>query len=331
MAAAPVNPAPPAALLQALLLDGQGGARPLDWEAVQAWRPEAGVLWVHLLADAPATRPWLERATGLPEATLDSLLADETRPRALPLPSGLLLILRGANLNPGQPPEDLVTMRVWAEPRRVITLRRRPLHSVAAIEEALLAGTGPRSAGGLVEVLVEGLVDRLAPLVADLDDELDEIEEEIVEGEARRPASGLADARRRVIALRRYLAPQREAFHRLAHEPPPWFEAEVLARLLQLDDQVTRLLEDLDHQRERAAVAQDELDSRLSHLMNRRIFLFTLMATVILPLSLLTGLLGVNVGGIPGASDPRAFLLVCAGLVAVGLIEWTVLRLLRWI
>ena len=65
--------------------------------------------------------------------------------------------------------------------------------------------------------------------------------------------------------------------------------------------------------------------------MNRNMYVLTIVAAIFLPLGLLTGLLGINVGGIPGSDNPLAFLIVCALIVGVGVLEYALLRLLRWI
>jgi zinc transporter len=142
---------------------------------------------------------------------------------------------------------------------------------------------------------------------------------------------GLAGLRREAIALRRYLAPQREVVTRLTMSQAPWLGARDRAVLREVADRTTRFVEDLDAARERAAVVQDELNTRLSDQMNRTMYLLTLVATVLLPPSLITGLLGVNVGGIPGSDQAWAFWAVLVLLLLLAGVEIAVLRRLRWI
>ena len=73
---------------------------------------------------------------------------------------------------------------------------------------------------------------------------------------------------------------------------------------------MTRFIEDLDSARDRAAVTQEELQTRLSDQMNKTMYLLTVVATLLLPASLLTGLLGINVGGVPGVESNWAFAVV---------------------
>jgi zinc transporter len=141
----------------------------------------------------------------------------------------------------------------------------------------------------------------------------------------------LIDCRQVAISLRRYVYPQREALSRLAQFEEPWLDDRMLGRLREAVDQITRITEELDEVRERSAVVQDELANRISQRMERTMYTLTVVATVMLPLGFLTGLLGINVGGIPGADTGWAFWAVCGGLVALVAVEVLIMRRFKWI
>jgi zinc transporter len=141
----------------------------------------------------------------------------------------------------------------------------------------------------------------------------------------------LWQCRRQAIALRRYIAPQRDAIARMAIERVPWIDALAGQRLREAGDRITRYVEDLDAGRERAAIVQDELTTRLTEQMNRNMYLLSIFAGIFLPLSLIVGLLGINVGGIPGGEWPWAFTAVALGTAAIGIVEYLVIRRLRWL
>jgi zinc transporter len=101
--------------------------------------------------------------------------------------------------------------------------------------------------------------------------------------------------------------------------------------LREIADRTTRYVEDLDSARDRAAVTQDELNSRLSERMNKTMYVLSIVAGIFLPLGLLTGLLGINVGGIPGTQSPFAFLIVCALLVLVAILQAVLFKRMRWL
>jgi len=315
------------AAIAALALDGAGGALAagLDEE------PD-GVLWLHLDRMADDVQRWLAEESGLHPVIREALLVEETRPRIARFGNGLIVILRGVNLNPGADPEDMVSIRIWIEPGRVISTRRFRLMAVEDVRGALAEGRGPRTAGELVVALADRLTERMAPVIWALDETVDEIEEALLDGSAGRELRGrLVGVRRQAIALRRYLAPQREALNRLAVEPTELFGDLDRVRLREEADRVTRYVEDLDAGRERAMVVQDELATRLSEAINRNMYLLSVVAAVFLPLGLLTGLLGINVGGIPGSEVSWAFAAVCALVVLLALVELILLRRLRWL
>ena len=94
---------------------------------------------------------------------------------------------------------------------------------------------------------------------------------------------------------------------------------------------MVRYIEDLDSSRERASVAQEELMSRLSENMEKRMYALSLVATVFLPLGFMTGLLGVNVGGIPGAENKMGFLIVCFVLAGTAGIQFWIFKIKKWV
>jgi zinc transporter len=171
----------------------------------------------------------------------------------------------------------------------------------------------------------------MADVIGDIDDAVDQLEAEVLTTESHQLRASLASVRRQVIALRRYLAPQREAMTRLQHEKVPWLDDGDRVRLREIADRITRYMEDLDAARDRAAVTHEELASRLSEQMNRRMYLLSMVAAVFLPLGFLTGLLGINVAGIPGEKYPWAFEIVVLMLIGViGLQIW-IFKRWKWL
>ena len=78
-------------------------------------------------------------------------------------------------------------------------------------------------------------------------------------------------------------------------------------------------------------MVQEDYLSQLANEQNRRMYVLSVVAAVFLPLSFLTGLLGMNVGGIPGTEDPYAFLESIAGMVVLGIVLLVFFRWKNWI
>lgn len=317
-------------LVCSYLLDGEGRGRELDMAGVRQWSREDGFLWVHMDRSSEDAQSWLREETGLEDLVCEALLAQDTRPRSAVFEDGMVVILRGVNLNPGADPEDMVSIRMWIDSHRVISVRMRRLMAVEAIRRQLAEGNGPEGPADFLVELCAQLVERMGPVVDDFEDEAGDLEESVVATATYDLRSRLGTLRRRVIALRRYIAPLRDAMTRLWMEKVLWLDEVHRMRLREVSDRITRHVEDLDSVRDRAAITQDELSSHLEQQMNRNMYVLSIVAAVFLPLGLLTGVLGINVGGIPGAETPWAFAAVCVGLVVLGVAEVALLRRLKW-
>ncbi len=317
-------------LVCAYRLDGQGGGQRLDWDDVHGADFTAGLTWIHLDFPDPYTHTYIREESGLDEAVADGLLAEHTRPRLLHHEEGVLVILRGINFNPGAEPDDMVSVRIWASEHRVVSCRKLRLRAIQDVEELIKRGRGPCNAGEVLTMIADRLAERMDDVIEGLEMQADELENQVDEGRLEEINAALADLRRTFIGLRRYLVPQRDALLRLAAAKVPWLAQDDRAWLREVADQTTRYLEALEASRDRATVTQEELLQRLSQKTEKRMYLLSVVTAIFLPLGLITGLLGVNLGGIPGAEAPWAFLLLCAATAAVVALQLWYLRSKHW-
>lgn len=310
-------------LLHAFVLDGKGGARQLDWDGVRSWTAADGVLWLSLDYTKADAQAWLANESQIDPVMRDALVEDDPRPRAVTHGSDLFLIVRGINQNLDATPEDMISVRVWAEPSRVLTMRHRVSKSLESIASDALRRAAPHDAAGVIVALVDRIVEHVARRVDTLEDAISASEDQILTETRGELRAQLADHRRRAIALRRFLAPQREALARLAAVELPWFGDDHHERIAEAANQMTRTVEELDAARERAAVTQEELASRLAEMTNQRLYILSIITAVFLPIGFVCALLGVNVGGIPFKDDDWAFwALVAVFVVGVAAQLW---------
>ncbi len=312
--------------------DGAGGVRRLDPGPPAAHGDTAGAqgfTWVHVDGASEGGRDWLA-AAGLDRHEVEALLAEETRPRCTLHDEIALMNLRGVNLNPGAEPEDMISLRLFISARMVISVQMRTLQAVVDLMAALDRGQGSATPGDLIARLALRLADRAEPVVAALNERADRLEDAL-EREARSDAgmrADLADIRRMSIVLRRYMFPQRDALSTLEIEDMDWLTLHDRSRLREATERVTRLAEELDAIRDRAQVVHDQIIDMRAEVMNRQMLVLSVVAAVFLPMGLVTGLLGINVGGIPGATWPGAFWAVCALLLGIaGLQLWLFRRM----
>jgi len=317
-------------LIAAYILDGQGGGEAVAWREINNWSAEKGLLWVHLDYTLAESEKWLREKSGLDELVVSALISDDPRPRSVVMKDGLLVALRGVNMNPGADPEDMVSIRLWINKNCIISTRRRRLLSVTDLRQAIEQGNGPKTTGEFLVELSSGLVRRMADVVDDIENKADLLEEEVLSAQGYQLRPKISELRREAISLRRYLAPQREAMSRLHNERVPWLNDMDRLRLREIADSTMRYIEDLDASRERAIVIQEELMSRISEQMDKRMYVLSMVAAIFLPLGFLTGLLGINVGGIPGAEYKGAFYIFCAMLVSVSIFQIYIFKKLKW-
>jgi len=287
--------------------------------------------WVHLDYSVEGIQEWLREVANLDDVVVEALTAEEPRPRCAPHHGGVILILRSVNQNPGQDREDMVSIRIWLDQHGLISMRQRRLVSPGEVKELLEAGRGPCDQGELIVTLSNLMCDRIAEVVGNLEETMDDLEGAVTAMETQALRARLAEMRRESIMIRRYLAPQRDALATLLAMRFDWLREGNLVRMREVADRTMRYVEDLDAIRERAMVTQEELTNRSAERMNRTMYFLSLVTGIFLPLGLLTGLLGINVGGMPGADDPRAFWMVCGFLAGIVMVQVWLLKRIKWL
>lgn len=316
----------PAETIYRLTLNGQGGMLPLE---VGAEIPSDAASWLHFDYGNPDAARWLMSTPLLGETEREALLGQSSRPKLIRLGETILLILRGVNHNQGHRPEEMVALRIFITPDLIISSRRRPLLSEQDVFADLGKGIGPDNPADWLVEICDALTDRAGEFIDGLHDEILELEESVLAREM--PGNGrLARIRKQLIMIRRYLSPQRDLVARLANEKISWLEEDDRRRLLDIADRLRRWLDDLDAGVARTAVLADEINNLMAEATNRRAYQMSIMALLFLPASFLTGLFGINLGGMPGANSPTAFWVFCISLLglAVALAVW--LKLRRW-
>ncbi|WP_048308508.1 zinc transporter ZntB [Halomonas sp. PR-M31] len=325
--------APPekiSAFVTAYQLNGTGGGRILDDTQLHAvWHSEEAALWLHLDFRHDDVMTYLHSLAELDEAVIEALLEEDTRPRVARFGRGVVTTLRGINFNPGAARDDLISLRVWMTPKRLITLRRRPLHAVSVVRERIDSGDGAESIPDLTAWLTETLVDQVGDVTHQLDGRLAELEEAQLNDPEDVDSDDLTRIRRSLINLRRFMGPQRDCLAQLA-QGPLWLDEETKVSLRESANQLSRYTEDFNAMQERAHILQEQYWSEHNEQLNERMYMLAIVTTVFLPLSFLTGLLGINVGGIPGAENPYAFTIFIALTLAIGIAVMALLKRKHW-
>ena len=302
------------ALVYGYQLSGDDKGKTID---LSSQLNSAECYWIHLDYSVAETHEWLEAHDEIDDIVKNFLLSEEPRPRATLHRDGIMVSLRGINFTDDSAPEDMVTIRLWVTEKTVVSTRRRRLLSAAALADLIANGQGPETPAELICEIAEKLLSRMRETLSDLLDDIDAIEEQYAEGDAKILRDQLGDCRRKTIGFKRYLSPQKDALKSLFELSKGRLTSEESERLREQVEVVSRYVEDLDAARDRAAVISEQLVGRLSDELNRRMYALSIVAAIFLPLGFLTGLLGINVAGLPGAESEWAFIIVCVSLAII--------------
>ena len=298
-----------------LMDDGKGHA--VDPAAACSGRATpARFVWIHLDGREDDTLAWLKEHGGMPEPVVYALTATETRPRSEAIDDGALINLRGPAADGDAGDDRLVSIRAWVEQGRAVSVSFRGLAGLDDLRGQMERGL-IKDPGDLISHLAMTITKRVDPVIADLGDLVDDCETALDADHAFDTRRKIAGARSDSIVYRRFVAPQRAALAGMAELEAPWLEADDRLHLREAADRFARMTEELEAVRERAALIHEQLTDLRSEQIENRALLLSIVALIFLPLTFLTGLLGMNVDGIPFAHEPWAFAAVCGACVVL--------------
>jgi zinc transporter len=224
----------------------------------------------------------------------------------------------------------MVSIRMWVDDDVVITVRLRKVFAIDEIRQLAVAGTAPRSSAGFIEALVTRLTAKIQEEVMKVA-KLTEFYEDDLEDDTTPVPRDLPGTRRKVIKLRRYLEPQQTALNRLVQIDLPIVPEPDAMKLRELANRTTIAVEELNALQERIVTVQDEHDLHVAGKQARHGYVLSVVAAIFLPLGFLTGLFGVNIGGVPGIEHPEAFAILCLSMTALALVMALLLKWIKWI
>lgn len=292
----------------------------------------SGWSWRHLAQTSSDAREWVIEKSGIPIGEAKAMVAEHARPRCVQSDQGLLFIGRGVNLDPASVPEDVKSIRVWVDQAGIVTVVKRRMRSAETIAQRFGTEEAPRSPADVLVQLFSQMMQFIAPVVQDLGDQLDELQDTVIdENTPTAEISDLSPLRLRAVSLHRYLAPMYDAAITLCNAPQLTSSKALKAEANLIKDQLGRIVEELAAIDSRASVTRDEIISQRSDQLNQRVYVLTVLAGVCLPLSVLTGMLGMNVGGIPLDQTQWGFWITTIGMLTLMAITLGVLRLIKWI
>jgi zinc transporter len=272
--------------------------------------------WHHLNGRDEEALRWLEGQEDIPPHVFRALTAVETRPRTEVFNGGALINLRGLGATPDDDPDELVSIRIWASAGEVVSVSFRTMQGLEDVREEMVNGQ-LLDPGDLISSIALHITALLDPRVAELGDIIDDCEVTLDPDLAFAMRRTIGKARSQAIGYRRFIVPQRQGLERLSAIECHWLNDDDRQHLREAADRFARMAEELEAIRERSALLHEQLTDLRAELIETRTLVLSIVALVFLPLTFLTGLLGMNVDGIPYAHKPWAFAAVVAVCVMI--------------
>jgi zinc transporter len=295
-------------LICGFTLQPSGSAVPLHWDPkINTSSVFEKPVWLHFnLADIRASN-WIGACSTLPLDARELLLDHDAHVRHEVVGQGLALVIGDLHHDFNGDPEDFGTLRVYIDKHIVITGRRHPLKTVDHLRRAMTAGLEVSNSNNLFAKLIEELAETFARVVKQLGDVVDEAEDEILAGRVHDQGTELGRVRRLIARLRRHVNGGRHALAQGLAMAQRWAGNSDISEVRQAVERLDGIAQDLELVQERARLLQEEIAGRLGEATNRNLYLLSVMTTVLLPINLITGIFGMNTGGLPWAQDSAGF------------------------
>lgn len=300
---------------------GRGSsALPIDSTEAARWlrdhaQGDTEFLWLHFNLSNTASERWMTQHAGVIDEFYEALHAGSRSTRIELADDTLIAVVNDVLHNFSFEPSDISTLWVSVTRRVVISARRSPLKSIERLRQAVEGGETIRSSVELLIHLLRDQAEELVNIVRDAVARVDKIEDNLLSGRLKHRRSDLGALRRVLVRLQRLLAPEPAALFRLLQRPPAWVAELDSQELRQSTEEFSVVLSDMASLQERIKLLQEEIAARVNEENSRSLFVLTIVTVLALPINIIAGLLGMNVGGVPLAGDDNGFWIV-VGIVA---------------
>ena len=285
-----------------------------------------GVTWFDIDIADDADRQWLMAWQEISEQTRTALLEPVRFSHYKQVPDGTLLSIRTLRPGPTEDLTDLADLKLLIGPIRAITVRSGTVAVVDELRQNLSSDRSLVTAMDLLGFMVSGMTNRMEPVISDLTQDIDDVEDALLDGGSVPHPQTLSEFRRRIFRTRRQVNSTQQVLAPMTTDPALSLDADDRETLVRASQHVTQHLNGLEEYRTRVQMLEDQVEAQRSETMTHSSLNLTIVATVFLPLTFITGLLGMNVAGIPDQHNPYGFWLVTGLSVIISLLAWLLLR-----
>jgi zinc transporter len=289
----------------------------LEWLAARTAGESADFVWLHFSLSNAASERWMRQSLQLADAFYESLHEGVGSTRLELEGDDLVAVIHDALFNVSFDSSNISTVTLSMQPHLVVSARLRPLRSIDRLRATVKAGQVLRSSAELLAQLLRDQAAVLVQIVRQSTARVDAVEDTLLANRVSVSRTELSTLRRSLVRLQRLLAPEPAALFRLLSRPPAWLSEADLSDLRQAAEEFSAAVVDSAALAERLKLLQEELAELVNEHTNRTLFILTLVTVLALPINLVAGLLGMNVGGIPLAQHQQGFMMVVGALTLV--------------
>jgi len=288
-------------------------------------RDDATFYWLHFSLANAGTERWLRQHAGLPEAYYTEFHAPSSATRVEQDGDALVAVINDVALDFQNDVADVSPVTLGVRPGLMVSARLKPLRSIDRLREWVRSHRECRSPVALLTRLLENQAVVLAEIVRKSHGRVDAIEDSVFTSRVGGNRAELSALRRQLVRMQRLLAPEPGALFRLLNRPPPWMTEEDTQQVRQSAEDFAAVVADCTALVERGKLIQEELTAMVNEQTNRSLFLLTVVTVMLLPFNVVGGLFGMNVGGIPFATDAEGFWVVIFIVTVLTALVWRVL------
>ena len=298
-------------LLCGFLLRPHTVVQPIEWDVLDRVLGTPGnPVWLHFnLVDA-RSRNWIANCDRIPQIARDLLLANDPHIQLEILEDGFMGVLGDLYYEFDADPDRLGLLRIYVDRHCAISVREKPLKAIDLLRRNLLdRREAIESPMDLMVHLISSLNEMFDRIVDDLKEVVEDLEDQILKDNFSVDRSKFSRVRRLLARLRRHFSANSQVLSaRLIPHLPSWCSELEESELQRNLDRLRAIVQDLELVQERARLVQEELASKLQETVNRNLYVLSIVTTIFLPITLITGIFGMNVGGIPWAQDSLGLL-----------------------
>lgn len=301
-------------------------ARPIATDEVAAFLAasdgavQGEFLWLHFALSNQASERFLQRTLALPEAFHESLRSEVGSTRLEFDDGTLVAVIHDVLFESSFDASEVGTSTLAIGPRLLVSVRLRPLRSVERLRASVRAGQPFRSPVELLAHLLRDQADVLGDILRRSGLRVDSIEDRMLANRIASDRKELGALRRSLVRLQRLLAPEPTALFRLLNRPPSWISRDDVGDLQQAADEFSTAIGDSVALVERIRLLQEEMGAMINEQTGRTLFVLTVVTVLALPINLIAGLFGMNVGGVPLSGSAHGFAAIVGMLVVLTLV-----------